>query len=220
MIKKQTYITASLAALFAIFFVGAMTEPSFAQKENKVTKSDKAKAIAPFKNSKPYTKATKGAWKVECYKTTFEASAGKPEKVFENCVILQDLKSKKSKKVVIRATILQTPSKNKEGKVVIREGINISAPEGIYLPAGVAVEVDGKAEGRFPYLQCRRGICVTQIELDAKRKKKILSAKKMKLLIYPAPGKGTPFTLSLSGLKDAMSIRDKTQLANRKAAQK
>lgn len=220
MIKKQTSLSALCAALFAIIFVGVMTDPVLAQKEDKVTKSDKAKAIPPFKNSKPYTKATKGAWKVQCYKTTFEASADKPEKVFENCVILQDLKSAEFKKLALRATILQEASKNKEGKIVIREGINITTQEGIYLPGGVAVEIDGKAEGRFPYLQCRRGVCLTQIALDPKRKKKLMSAKKMKLLIYPAPGKGVPFTLTVNGLKDAISVRDKTQAANRKAAQK
>lgn len=215
MTHTYTPKTALFSFFIALFVALLAAQPAFAQKEDKVKSANKAKAVPPFEQSKPYTKATKGAWKVECYKTKLKAADGKVNKEIENCVVIQDVISSKDKRIKSRISLMQADVRDKNGKLTTREAIRVAAPLGVLIPLGLAVELDGKAVGRFQYIQCVPSVCLTQVDLKNDLKKKLMSAKNMKMLVAFPPNRNFPMNIKMSGLKDAIAIRDKAHAANK-----
>jgi invasion protein IalB len=86
--------------------------------------------------------------------------------------------------------------------------MRIMAPIGVFLPTGIALEVDGGAVGRVPFTRCLPQVCIAFAEAQAPTLEKMRKGSNANFIIYEAPGIGVPMTISLSGFSAAYSALD------------
>ena len=77
--------------------------------------------------------------------------------------------------------------------------MRVMAPIGVYLPTGVALEIDGAAVGRVPFTRCRPQICEAFAEASPETLAKMKKGTAANFIIYEAPGLGMPMKISLEG---------------------
>lgn len=131
------------------------------------------------------TVATHGAWQIQC-------AADKDGK--KGCGMVQVTRSEKNPKVGLSLVIVRT--KQGEKDVVM---MRVMAPIGVYLPTGVALEVDGAAVGRVPFTRCRPQICEALAEASPETLAKMKKGTAANFIVYEAPGLGVPMKISLEG---------------------
>ncbi len=131
------------------------------------------------------TVATHGAWQIQC-------SADKDGK--KGCGMVQVTRSEKNPKVGLSLVIVR--AKQGEKDVVM---MRVMAPIGVYLPTGVALEVDGAAVGRVPFTRCRPQICEALAEASPETLAKMKKGTAANFIVYEAPGLGVPMKISLEG---------------------
>ena len=88
--------------------------------------------------------------------------------------------------------------------------MRIMAPISVYLPTGIALEVDGSAAGRVPFTRCLPQTCMAFAQVRKETLAKMKKGSKGKFLIYEAPGIGIPINLDLTGFTAALDSLDKT----------
>lgn len=150
------------------------------------------------------TIAKEGKWLVQCDKQK-PVAAGTPPKT-RTCGMSQIAVHKTNKRLGLRFIL----SRVKQGKE-IGTMMQILAPIGIYLPTGVALEVDGSAAGRVPFSRCNPSFCIAFAQVRKETLAKLKKGSKGKFLIYEAPGVSIPLDLDLGGFSAAFKILDKTQ---------
>lgn len=85
-----------------------------------------------------------------------------------------------------------------QGKAVSQ--MRITVPIGVYLPAGVGVEIDGTAIGRLGYELCSpQGVCVATTFLNEELLGKFKAGGAAKFYIKDIRGRDSVFDLSLKG---------------------
>ncbi|MEP7173908.1 MAG: invasion associated locus B family protein [Aestuariivirga sp.] len=131
------------------------------------------------------TVATHGAWQIQC-------SAEKDGK--KACGMVQVTRSEKNPKVGLSLVIVKSKQGDKD--VVM---MRVMAPIGVYLPTGVALEVDGAAVGRVPFTRCRPQICEALAEASPETLAKMKKGTAANFIVYEAPGLGVPMKISLEG---------------------
>jgi invasion protein IalB len=131
------------------------------------------------------TVATHGAWQIQC-------STDKDGK--KGCGMVQVTRSEKNPKVGLSLVIVR--AKQGEKDVVM---MRVMAPIGVYLPTGVALEVDGTAVGRVPFTRCRPQICEALAEASPETLGKMKKGTAANFIVYEAPGLGVPMKISLEG---------------------
>ncbi|MDP1699605.1 MAG: invasion associated locus B family protein [Aestuariivirga sp.] len=131
------------------------------------------------------TVATHGAWQIQC-------SAEKDGK--KACGMVQVTHSEKNPKVGLSLVIVRTKQGDKD--VIM---MRVLAPIGVYLPTGVALEVDGAAVGRVPFTRCRPQICEALAEASPETLAKMKKGTAANFIVYEAPGLGVPMKISLDG---------------------
>ncbi len=139
--------------------------------------------------------AKNGAWSVQCEK----APDGK-----ETCALLQGVRSKKDKRIGLTLIMGKVNQGGKTGYMM-----RVLAPIGVYLPTGIALEIDGAAVGRVPFTRCLPTSCVAFAEARKETIAKMKKGSKAKFLIYQAPGIGIPLELSLAGFTASLQELDK-----------
>ncbi|VAW02668.1 hypothetical protein MNBD_ALPHA08-1788 [hydrothermal vent metagenome] len=146
--------------------------------------------------------ATEGKWIVQCDAPIPGAkdAAKKPRE----CGLLQTAVHKTNKQLGLTLILRQA----KQGKQTTTM-MQILAPVGVYLPTGVALEVDGKAAGRVPFSRCGPRFCVAFAQMRKETLATLQKGKKGKFLIYEAPGVGIPIDLELAGFSTAFKILEK-----------
>ena len=113
--------------------------------------------------------------------------------------MVQVTRSEKNPKVGLSLVIV----KSKQGdKDVIM--MRVMAPIGVYLPTGVALEVDGAAVGRVPFTRCRPQICEALAEASQETLEKMKKGTAANFIVYEAPGLGVPMKISLEGFSAGM----------------
>jgi invasion protein IalB len=140
------------------------------------------------------TVATHGAWQIQC-------SAGKDGK--KACGMVQVTRSEKNPKVGLSLVIVR--AKQGEKEVVM---MRVMAPIGVYLPTGVALEVDGAAVGRVPFTRCRPQICEALAEASPETLGKMKKGTAANFIVYEAPGLGVPMKISLEGFSAGLDSLD------------
>ncbi len=145
-----------------------------------------------------------GKWIVQC-DAKKPTVAGAPAKK-RDCGVIQIVVNKKNKRIGV-TLILARVTQGKETATMMR----ILAPIGVYLPTGVALEVDGAAAGRVPFSRCDPRNCVAFAQMRKETLAKMKKGSKGKFLIYEAPGIGIPLDLDLSGFTAALKALDKVQ---------
>ena len=147
--------------------------------------------------------AKEGKWIVQC-DAKKPAAAGAP-KTPRECGILQTAVHKTNKRLGLTLILRQVKQGKKSATMM-----QILAPIGVYLPTGVALEVDGKAAGRVPFSRCDPRFCIAFAQMRKETLAKMKKGKKGKFLIYEAPGVGIPLNLDLAGFASAFKALEKT----------
>ena len=151
----------------------------------------------------PEVVATHGDWKIQC------EAAGKPNaegqtQTDKQCAMVQTGRSEKNAKVGLTTVFVRGKQNGKEVTMM-----RILAPIGVYLPTGVALEVDGAAIGRIPFMRCLPQICVAFGEASNPTLDKFRKGTAANFIVYEAPGIGMPIKLSLNGFAAAFTALGK-----------
>ena len=133
-----------------------------------------------------------GAWAIQCDVPRSAAASKKPSK--KVCGMVQFTQHPKRKNVGL--TLILVKGKQ-NGKPVTM--MRVMAPIGVYLPTGIALEIDGKAVGRVPFTRCLPQTCVAFAEASPPTLAKLKKGSKANFIIYEAPGLGISLRLSLKG---------------------
>ena len=141
--------------------------------------------------------ATHGAWQIQCGTAPAEAGGGQAGK--KSCGMVQITRSEKNAKVGLSLVIVKTKQADKD--VIM---MRVLAPIGVYLPTGVALEIDGAAVGRVPFTRCRPQICEALAEASAETLAKMKKGTAANFIVYEAPGLGIPMKISLDGFSAAL----------------
>ena len=159
-------------------------------------------AGAPAEAAPPSQKiATIGAWEVQCG----DVPAAGNEPARKQCGMVQVVRNEKNKNIGLSVIVIR--GKGPDNKTVTM--MRVMAPIGVYLPTGVALEIDGAAVGRVPFTRCRPQICEAIAEGSAPTLEKMRKGKSANFIIYEGPGAGIPMQVSLSGFAAALTELDK-----------
>lgn len=198
-------ITSVLRAC-ALFTALAVLTPTlaYAQAEQPATNfgpRKKAPAAATTGKAPPAAEviATHGAWTVQCG----VLAEGQPVSG-RQCGMSQITKSAKNDKIGLSMVL----AKSKQGEKTLTM-MRIMAPIGVYLPTGIALEIDGAAVGRVPFTRCRPTVCEALAEASGPTLAKLKSGTAANFIIYEAPGIGIPMKISLEGFSKALAELDK-----------
>lgn len=145
--------------------------------------------------------STHGAWKIQC--ETLKPSDGQGDDQ-RSCGMVQAAQSEKNPRATLTLVIVKT-----KGAEKAQYNMRVIAPIGVFLPTGVALEIDGNAVGRVPFTRCMPAVCMAFAEASPETVTKLKKGKEANFIIYEAPGIGLPMRLSLNGFSAAMSELDK-----------
>jgi invasion protein IalB len=145
--------------------------------------------------------AENGKWKVQC--ETPPAPEG--QKPSRQCGMVQTTQSDKNPKATLTLVMVKTVTAEKS---IIN--MRVIAPIGVFLPTGVALEIDGDAVGRVPFTRCMPQVCMAFAEASPETLDKLKKGKEANFIIYEAPGIGMPMKLSLEGFSASLAALDKS----------
>ena len=149
----------------------------------------------------PEVVATHGDWKIQC-ETPAPSTQGAPAGQ-KQCGMIQTARSDKNPKVGLTLVLVKG---QQNGKTVTM--MRVMAPIGVYLPTGVALEVDGGAVGRVPFTRCLPQVCIAFAEASSETLDKMRKGSAANFIIYEAPGLGLPMKISLNGFAAAYGALD------------
>jgi invasion protein IalB len=200
---RITSIVRGLAAIavLGLFAIG----PVAAQQEQIPPKKFGPRINAGQAGAAPVVEviATHGAWKIQCEKpqngqaAEGQAAEGQAEGQ-KQCGMVQGARSDKNPKVSL--TLVLVRGKQADKPVTM---IRVMAPIGVFLPTGVALEIDGAAVGRVPFTRCLPQICMAFAEASPETLDKMKKGSAANFIIYEAPGLGLPMKISLEGFSAA-----------------
>lgn len=148
------------------------------------------------------TVATHNGWIVQC--GDVPAQNGQP--AGKTCGMTRSGNSDKDAKIGI--SLIVKRFKGQDGKV--QTVMDAFAPIGVYLPTGVAMEIDGTAlEGRMTFTRCLPRACDAFGEASEATLKKFTKGKQITFYIYDRPGNGYPVKFPLPGFNDGLTDLDK-----------
>lgn len=208
--------------LFAGFLLFAFTVAAFAQ-SNKLP--GPRVSTPPGRTTSPQAPpaqviAKHGQWQVQCtqipvgppvnaQQTGAAKTSGKGDKTggaaaqqksVRQCGMLQSTSSTERKNIAL--TLVMGISKQGDKTVTM---MRILVPIGVYLPLGIALEIDGAPVGRVPFIRCLPQICTAFAETTAETLTKMRKGAKANFIIYEAPGVGLTLPVSLSGFTAAFN---------------
>ena len=144
--------------------------------------------------------AENGKWKVQC--ETPPAPEG--QKAVRQCGMVQATQSEKNPKATLTLVLVKTVAGDKS-----TINMRVIAPIGVFLPTGVALEIDGAAVGRVPFTRCMPQVCMAFAEASAETLGKMKKGSEANFIIYEAPGMGLPMKMSLEGFSASLAALEK-----------
>jgi invasion protein IalB len=136
--------------------------------------------------------AKHGQWQVQCS----PAQGDQPK----SCGMIQVEKNEKSPGIGL-SLIINRVKQGDKVQVLMRALV----PNGVYLPTGVAMEIDGAAlEGRMTFTRCNPQACEAFGEASDASLKKFMKGKVATFYIYDRPGNGYPIIFPLEGFADGL----------------
>jgi invasion protein IalB len=139
------------------------------------------------------TVSTHGAWQIQCG-TAPSADGTIDPAAKKQCGMVQVTHSEKNDKIGLSLIIVKAKQGDKDVLMM-----RVMAPIGVYLPTGVALEIDTVAVGRVPFTRCRPQICEAFAEASPETLAKMKKGTIANFIIYEAPGIGIPMKISLDG---------------------
>jgi len=147
------------------------------------------------------TVATHNGWIVQCGDVPI--GDGKTAK---SCGMTRTGQSEKEQKVGV--TLVVKRGMGTDGKV--QTVMDAWVPIGVYLPTGIAMEIDGTAlEGRMSFTRCIPQACNAFGEAGDATLKKFAKGKQITFYVYDRPGNGYPVKFPLPGFNDGLADLDK-----------
>ena len=193
----RTLAVAGLLGLFCPVSAFAQAEQPAAGQKAFGPRIKAGNAGQPVAAPAAETVATHGAWQIQC--GTAPADAGGDQAGKKSCGMVQITHSEKNANIGLSLVIIKTKQADKD--VIM---MRVMAPIGVYLPTGVALEIDGAAVGRVPFTRCRPQICEALAEASPETLAKMKKGTVANFIVYEAPGLGVPMKISLEGFSAAM----------------
>lgn len=147
--------------------------------------------------------ATHGSWKIQCETPAKGQEADGQAAGQKQCGMVQVTRSEKNQKIGLSLVIVKT----KQGEKTVTM-MRVMAPIGVYLPTGIALEIDGAAIGRVPFTRCLPQICIAFAEASKETLEKMRKGNAANFIISEAPGLNVPMKISLEGFSKAMEALD------------
>ena len=151
----------------------------------------------------PQVVATHGDWKIQCEAAGKQNAEGQTQNE-KQCAMVQTARSEKNAKLGLTTVFVRGKQNGKDVTMM-----RILAPIGVYLPTGVAMEIDGGAVGRVPFMRCAPQVCVAFGEAGDQTLDKFRKGTAANFIIYEAPGIGMPVKISLNGFSAAFTALGK-----------
>ena len=168
-------------------------------------KDAQPQASAPPATQGPQVKtiATHGLWQVQCSEAV--AANGAQPAIPKSCGMVQGINSDKSQSIGMQLIINRVKQKGK-----MQTMMRALVPIGVYLPTGIAMEIDGTAlDGRMSFTRCNPRACEGFGEASDSTMKKFMKGQAATFYIYDRPGNGYPLKLNLEGFAAGISDLDK-----------
>lgn len=140
--------------------------------------------------------AENGKWKVQC--ETPPAPEG--QQPTRQCGMVQSTQSEKNPRANLTLVLVKQVANDKT-----TVNMRVIAPIGVFLPTGVALEIDGNAVGRVPFTRCMPQVCMAFAEASPETLDKMKKGSEANFIIYEAPGMGMPMKLSLEGFSASLA---------------
>ena len=122
-------------------------------------------------------------------------AAAEAPKTVRQCGMLQNAQSTERKGITL--TLVMGAAKQGEKTITM---MRILVPIGVYLPLGIALEIDGAAVGRVPFTRCLPQICTAVAEASTETLGKMRKGANASFIIYEQPGVGINLPISLKGI--------------------
>ena len=132
-------------------------------------------------------KETHGAWEIRC-------DVNAPE----NCILTQ-VGNRADGQPALRVALRSTPGAKGPNGVEIAAVIQIDAPLGVFLPAGVQVKIDGAEIGRAAFQVCDTRACIASEPVPADFIEKMKKGNASTMTITALNGETAEIAISLSG---------------------
>ncbi|MEM7427755.1 MAG: invasion associated locus B family protein [Pseudomonadota bacterium] len=126
------------------------------------------------------------------------AAAPAAQQTVKQCGMLQSAQAS-DRKGISMTLVMGTAKQDKKVITMMR----ILVPIGVYLPLGIALEIDGAPVGRVPFTRCLPQICTAVAEASAETLGKMRKGAKANFIIYEQPGVGINLPVSLQGFTAA-----------------
>jgi invasion protein IalB len=147
------------------------------------------------------TVASFGKWDIQCSDTLAQGD----QPAAKSCGMVQVGKSDKNENIGI-SLIINKLKQGGKSQTLMRALV----PIGVYLPTGIAMEIDGAAlEGRMNFTRCNPRACEGFGEASASTLKKFMKGKVATFYIYDRPGNGYPIRIPLEGFAQGLKELDK-----------
>ena len=199
-----------LSVLAVAGLASAMVPVSFAQQQQQQVAPVSPKQFGPRVNTpraaapnrpKPQLIAENGKWKVQCESRPAGKDAqGRDVPAMKACAMVQVSRDETRPQVALSLIMRHQKQGNKEATMM-----QIMAPIGVFLPTGIALEIDGQAVGRVPFVRClpqtrvSPPLCTATAEAQAATLEKMRKGAQANFIIYEAPGKAIKLPISLNG---------------------
>lgn len=163
----------------------------FGPRKQKPTGGTGQPAQAQQPKQKAELVSTHGDWKLTCEKKEVKQPDGTSKKP---CALIQSANHTERKNVSLTLVLIKSQKDGKPNTMM-----RVIAPIGVFLPTGVALEIDGAAVGRVPFTRCLPQVCIAFAEASSPTLEKMKKGGKANFIIYEAPGLGMSVELSLKG---------------------
>jgi invasion protein IalB len=199
-VKIRSICAAALAATVTF----CLATPVFAQDAT----PEPPKKLGPRKNVQPpaaaageapkvETISTHGKWQVQC--SDIPAQGDQPAQ--KSCGMVTIANSDKNPNIGM-SLIINKVKQGGKSQTLMRAMV----PMGVYLPTGVAMEIDGTAlDGRMNFTRCIGRACEGFGEASDATLKKFMKGKVATFYIYDRPGNGYPIKVPLAGFAEGLA---------------
>ena len=177
-------------------------QPMFGPRAGKEAPAPAAEVVGKF-----------GKWTLSCENVAKatpegEAASDAPAATERSCGLIQGTRSEERKNVGLSLVVVKTKHDGKDAVMV-----RVMAPIGVFLPMGVALEIDGDAISRVPFTRCAPQTCMAMGAASPETLTKMRKGKIATFIIYDGPASGLPLEIELKGFTDALAALDKETAA-------
>ncbi len=155
------------------------------------------------------TVATHGDWSIRCQTMSdiaaetgakINGADGKGDQAGNKrqCAMVQTVLHEENRNVGMSVVVLKMQRDDQ-----VQTTMRIMAPVGVFLPTGVALEIDGSPVGRIGFTRCLPQVCIANADMSEELLGKLRKGGKANFIIYRAPGVGIGLLFSLNGFTAA-----------------